>query len=165
MLMLERGRWWALTTEGEQVLELEAHAGAGVIDLRALKLARVLRGVSDPEQIAVSRDGTRLDGWAHADGTDQHLTVVVPELWQQFPGGFRLADVREGCARWDLDATVIGDTVTRAGAEPTAERPSSPARRPESLFDGEAPETDLPETIRPRKRHTGLFDAEQEGWT
>ena len=63
------------------------------------------------------------------------------------------------------DASVIGDTVTRAGAEPTAERPSSPARRPESLFDGEAPETDLPETIRPRKRHTGLFDAEQEGWT
>jgi len=32
---LERGRWWALTTEGEQVLELEAHAAAGVVDLRA----------------------------------------------------------------------------------------------------------------------------------
>jgi len=63
------------------------------------------------------------------------------------------------------DASMIGDRVTRAEAEPTAERPSSPARRPESLFDGEAPETDLPETIRPRRRHTGLFDAEQEGWT
>jgi len=32
---LQRGRWWALTIEGEQVVELDANAGAGVIDLRA----------------------------------------------------------------------------------------------------------------------------------
>ena len=32
---LERGRWWALTAEGEQVLDMETSAGTGVIDLRA----------------------------------------------------------------------------------------------------------------------------------
>ena len=34
-LMLQRGRWWALTSEGEQVVDLETSAGTGVIDLRA----------------------------------------------------------------------------------------------------------------------------------
>ncbi len=34
-LGLQRGRWWALTAEGEQVLDMETSAGTGVIDLRA----------------------------------------------------------------------------------------------------------------------------------
>jgi hypothetical protein len=34
-LALERGRWWALTAEGEQVVDMETSAGTGVIDLRA----------------------------------------------------------------------------------------------------------------------------------
>ena len=34
--------------------------GIGVVDLATLKLVRVLRGVSDPEQLAVSADGKRL---------------------------------------------------------------------------------------------------------
>jgi hypothetical protein len=34
-LALERGRWWALTAEGEQVVDLETSAGTGVIDLRS----------------------------------------------------------------------------------------------------------------------------------
>lgn len=34
--------------------------GIGVVDLNTLKLDRVLRGVSDPEQLAVSADGRRL---------------------------------------------------------------------------------------------------------
>jgi uncharacterized protein YndB with AHSA1/START domain len=34
-LMLQRGRWWALTSEGEQVVDMETSAGTGVIDLRA----------------------------------------------------------------------------------------------------------------------------------
>lgn len=34
--------------------------GIGVVDLATLKLVRVLRGVSDPEQLAVSRDGKLL---------------------------------------------------------------------------------------------------------
>ena len=32
---LERGRWWALTADGEQVVDIEASSGTGVIDLRA----------------------------------------------------------------------------------------------------------------------------------
>lgn len=34
-LMLQRGRWWALTAEGEQVVDMEACTHTGVIDLRA----------------------------------------------------------------------------------------------------------------------------------
>lgn len=34
-LALARGRWWAFTAEGEQVVDLETGAGTGVIDLRA----------------------------------------------------------------------------------------------------------------------------------
>jgi hypothetical protein len=34
-LALQRGRWWALTAEGEQVMDMETSAGTGVIDLRA----------------------------------------------------------------------------------------------------------------------------------
>ena len=34
-LALERGRWWAFTADGEQVVDLASSAGTGVIDLRA----------------------------------------------------------------------------------------------------------------------------------
>ena len=34
-IALERGRWWALTAEGEQVMDMETSAGTGVIDWRA----------------------------------------------------------------------------------------------------------------------------------
>jgi hypothetical protein len=34
-ITLQRGRWWALTADGEQVVEIESDARAGVIDLRA----------------------------------------------------------------------------------------------------------------------------------
>lgn len=34
--------------------------GIGILDLSTLKLVRILRGVSDPEQLAVSHDGKRL---------------------------------------------------------------------------------------------------------
>ena len=30
-LALQRGRWWALTSEGEQVMDMETSAGTGVI--------------------------------------------------------------------------------------------------------------------------------------
>jgi uncharacterized protein YndB with AHSA1/START domain len=33
-LMLQRGRWWAFTAEGEQVVDMETSTGSGVIDLR-----------------------------------------------------------------------------------------------------------------------------------
>lgn len=34
-ITLQRGRWWALTADGEQVVDMETSAGSGVIDLRA----------------------------------------------------------------------------------------------------------------------------------
>jgi hypothetical protein len=34
-LSLQRGRWWALTAEGEQVVDMETSVGTGVIDFRA----------------------------------------------------------------------------------------------------------------------------------
>jgi len=34
-IALSRGRWWALTAEGEMVVDFETSAGTGVIDLRA----------------------------------------------------------------------------------------------------------------------------------
>ena len=34
-VMLQGGRWWALTAEGELAVEIAADAGCGVIDLRA----------------------------------------------------------------------------------------------------------------------------------
>ena len=58
-----------------------------------------------------------------------------------------------------------GDARTRAEMQPTAEQLSPPPRRSESLFDGEASEEEVPEASRSGRRRTGLFDAEQEGWT
>ena len=34
-LSLQRGRWWAFTADGEQVVEIESSNGTGVIDFRA----------------------------------------------------------------------------------------------------------------------------------
>ena len=63
-------------------------------------------------------------------------------------------------------------TVDRGRRHQDADRGASdlgaappPARRSESLFDAEMPEEELPEASRSGKRRTGLFDAEQEGWT
>lgn len=39
------------------------------------------------------------------------------------------------------------------------------ARRLESLFGEELPPEEVPEVVPQRRRRTGLFDAEQEGWT
>lgn len=59
--------------------------GIGVVDLATLKLVKVLRGVSDPEQLAVSRDGKRLfvasedTGQAIIlDATDGHVLAKLP---------------------------------------------------------------------------------------
>lgn len=60
--------------------------------LAALTPRREVRQLeSDLALLDGTRDGTHLDGWAHAESADRRLTVVVPELWQQFPAGFRLA--------------------------------------------------------------------------
>lgn len=59
--------------------------GIGIVDLASLKLLKVLRGVSDPEQLAVSRDGKRLfvasedSGQAIViDAADGHVVAKLP---------------------------------------------------------------------------------------
>ncbi len=47
--------------------------GIGVVDLSTLKLVKVLRGVSDPEQLAVSRDGKRL--YVASEDTGQGIVL------------------------------------------------------------------------------------------
>jgi len=47
--------------------------GIGVVDLATLKLVKVLRGVSDPEQLAVSRDGRRL--YVASEDTGQGIVL------------------------------------------------------------------------------------------
>jgi YVTN family beta-propeller protein len=59
--------------------------GIGVVDLSTLKLVKVLRGVSDPEQLAVSRDGKRLYVASEdtgqgivLDASDGHVLAKLP---------------------------------------------------------------------------------------
>ncbi|HMA11145.1 MAG TPA: beta-propeller fold lactonase family protein [Steroidobacteraceae bacterium] len=47
--------------------------GIGIVDLTTLKLVKVLRGVSDPEQLAVSRDGRRL--YVASEDTGQGIVL------------------------------------------------------------------------------------------
>lgn len=47
--------------------------GIGVVDIASLKLLRIIRGVSDPEQLVVSRDGKRL----YIASEDTGTAVVV----------------------------------------------------------------------------------------
>jgi cell division septum initiation protein DivIVA len=62
------------------------------------------------------------------------------------------------------DVTVVGSLATPTESQRYTEQIPA-ARRAESLFDAEASEEDVPEVIRPSARRTGLFDAEEEGWT
>jgi YVTN family beta-propeller protein len=50
--------------------------GIGVVDIHSLKLLRVLRGVSDPEQLAVSSDGKRLFVASEDSGTAVVLNAL-----------------------------------------------------------------------------------------
>ncbi len=63
------------------------------------------------------------------------------------------------------DVTEVGATRASAETEPPTEELSAPTRRSRSLFDPNMPADELPEEPRSNKRRTGLFDAEQEGWT
>lgn len=94
-LALQRGRWWALTSEGEQVMDMETSAGTGVIDLRT--------GVS-PERfrllpirvVALSTRRT-LISFLLIEGPDEtddafarrrdHLQTAVEGLLKRFGGG------------------------------------------------------------------------------
>jgi len=61
------------------------------------------------------------------------------------------------------DVTEVGENMTRAELQAAAERHAARARRTEGLYDAE--DSDIPEATAPNTRRTGLFDAEQEGWT
>jgi len=67
------------------------------------------------------------------------------------------------------DITILVETTPSPEWEvPTAEQPSSPARQPAGLFGMKEPEgeaTQTPQVAHSRGRRSGLFDAEQEGWT
>lgn len=53
----------------------------------------------------------------------------------------------------------------RGDATEAVEQLLPPPRRSESLFEANLREEGVPETARTAGRRTGLFDAEQEGWT
>jgi YVTN family beta-propeller protein len=61
--------------------------GIGVVDLATLKLVRVLRGVSDPEQLAVSRDGKRLFVASEDTGRGVVLDAVDGRVLASMPVG------------------------------------------------------------------------------
>ena len=70
----------------------------------------------------------------------------------------------------DTSPEYEGDDITavrgkRIRDDVAAEPLSSPGRRSESVFEDGLPAEEVPETVPSRRRRTGLFDAEQEGWT
>lgn len=61
--------------------------GIGVVDLASLKLLRVLRGVSDPEQLAVSVDGKRLFVASEDTGRGIVLDAATGKVLASVPVG------------------------------------------------------------------------------
>lgn len=61
--------------------------GIGVVDVRHRRLLRIIRGVSDPEQMAVSRDGRRLYVASEDTGTVVVLEVTDGAVVAKLPVG------------------------------------------------------------------------------
>lgn len=61
--------------------------GIGIVDIASLKLLRVLRGVSDPEQLVVSRDGKHLYIASEDTGTAVVVDVATGETVSTQPVG------------------------------------------------------------------------------
>jgi YVTN family beta-propeller protein len=61
--------------------------GIGVVDIASLKLLHILRGVSDPEQLAVSADGKRLYIASEDTGKAYVLDAVTGKTITSFPVG------------------------------------------------------------------------------
>jgi YVTN family beta-propeller protein len=61
--------------------------GIGVVDLQSFRLVNVLRGVSDPEQLAVSADGTRLYIASEDTGQAVVMSAVSGEVLASMPVG------------------------------------------------------------------------------
>jgi YVTN family beta-propeller protein len=66
--------------------------GIGVVDVQQLKLLRILRGVSDPEQLAVSKDGKRL--FIASEDTGQ--AIVLDAQSGAKLAAFKVGDEPEG---------------------------------------------------------------------
>src|SRR5688572_194290 len=61
--------------------------GIGVVDIASLKLLRILRGVSDPEQLVVSRDGTHLYIASEDTGTAVVVEIATGKTVATLPVG------------------------------------------------------------------------------
>jgi len=94
-LALQRGRWWALTTEGEQIMDMETSAGTGVIDLRAGVSPDRLRLL--PIRVVALSTRRTLISLLVIEGADEanaaftrrrdHLQTAVDGLLKRFGGG------------------------------------------------------------------------------
>ncbi len=94
-LMLQRGRWWALTAEGEQVVDMETSAGTGVIDLRAGPSADRFRHT--PIRVVALSTRRTLISFLLIEGPDEgegsflrrreRLQAAADELLRRFGGG------------------------------------------------------------------------------
>jgi quinoprotein dehydrogenase-associated probable ABC transporter substrate-binding protein len=90
----------------------KAADGIGVVDLATLRLERTLRGVSDPEQVSVSRDGRRL----YVASEDTGTTVVLDERDGRLLATFAVGREPEGIAtspdgRWVYVTSEAEDEV------------------------------------------------------
>jgi YVTN family beta-propeller protein len=116
--------------------------GIGVVDLTSRKLTRVIRGVSDPERVAVSRDGSKL----FVASEDQGSLVMFDAASGKVLGSTSVGEEPEGV---DLDksgaqvfvaaeASAQVTVVDAKSAEPLARievgrRPRSTAFSPDGL--------------------------------
>jgi mxaJ protein len=86
--------------------------GIGVVDLASLRLLRTVRGVSDPEQVSVSRDGRRL----YVASEDTGTVVVLNEADGRLLATLPVGDEPEGIAtspdgHWVYVTSEAGDEV------------------------------------------------------
>jgi YVTN family beta-propeller protein len=87
--------------------------GIGVVDLATLRLDRVLRGVSDPEQLAVGPDGRRLYVASEDTGQAIVLDAQTGHVLHELPVGHEPEGI--GLApggRWIYVASEADDTIT-----------------------------------------------------
>jgi uncharacterized protein YndB with AHSA1/START domain len=110
-LMLQRGRWWALTSEGEQVVDMETSAGTGVIDLRAGPSPDRFRHT--PIRVVALSPRRTLVSFLLVEGPDEgegsflrrreRLQLAADELLRRFGGGERHEVARAELAELGLN--------------------------------------------------------------
>ncbi len=101
----------------------KAADGIGVVDLRTLRLLRTLRGVSDPEQLAISRDGKRLyvasedTASLHVLDVESGKNLAKLNVGHEPEGVTASPDGRLMCVTSEGDSTVsLVDTATNSVA-------------------------------------------------